>query len=169
MPIPKYEPHFMTSHLSADRMMLAAERSSGLADWGRDFFLQPFQTLIHSLNTEANLNDLGRRRAERRLSDTLLSRLRLVDDRKRFPQIAAERIVAPIFVSGLPRSGTTFLHNLLSQDPMHRSPATWEIMYPSPPPQEQGFSKDPRIAAAVAAMEFEGFMAPRRMHDPVSS
>src|SRR6266481_2821221 len=159
MPIPQYEHHFMTTHLNADRMMHAAERSSGLADWGRDFFLQPFQTLIHSLNTEANLNDLGRRRAERRLSDTLLSRLRLVDDRKRFPQIAAERVVAPIFVSGLPRSGTTFLHNLLSQDPMHRSPATWEIMYPSPPPQEQGFSNDPRIDAAVAAMEFEGFMA----------
>jgi hypothetical protein len=104
----------MTSHLDADRMMLAAERSIGLSDWGRDFFLQPFRTLIHSLNTEANLSDLGRRRAERRLSDTLHSRLRLVGDRKRFPQIAAERIAAPILVSGLPRSGTTFLHNLLS-------------------------------------------------------
>jgi hypothetical protein len=149
----------MTLHLNADLMMLAAERTSGLADWGRDFFLRPFQTLIDSLNTEAKLNDLGLRRTERRLSDTLLSRLRLVDDRKRFPQIAAERIAAPIFVSGLPRSGTTFLHNLLSQDPVNRSPATWEIMYPSPPPQEQSFSSDPRIDAAAAAMEFEGFTA----------
>jgi hypothetical protein len=87
----------MTLHLNADLMMLAAERTSGLADWGRDFFLRPFQTLIDSLNTEAKLNDLGLRRTERRLSDTLLSRLRLVDDRKRFPQIAAERIAAPIF------------------------------------------------------------------------
>jgi hypothetical protein len=146
--------------LNADRMMLAAERSCGLSDWGRDFFVQPFQTLIHSLNTEANLHELGLLRAERRLSDTLLSRLRLIADRKRFPQIAAEPIGAPIFVSGLPRSGTTFLHNLLSQDPVNRSPATWEIMYPSPPPREQGYSNDSRIAAAAEAMEFEGFMAP---------
>jgi sulfotransferase family protein len=149
----------MALRLDPDLMMLAAERTSGLADWGRDIFLRPFQTLIHSLNTEANLNDLGLRRVERRLSDTLLCRLRMVEDRKRFPQIAAERIVAPIFVSGLPRSGTTFLHNLLSQDPVNRSPATWEIMYPSPPPEEQDFSTDPRIDMAVAAMEFEGFMA----------
>jgi hypothetical protein len=149
----------MTLRLDADLMMLAAERTSGLADWGRGIFLRPFQTLIDSLNTEANLNDLGLRRAERRLFDTLVCRLRMVEDRKRFPQIAAERIVAPIFVSGLPRSGTTFLHNLLSQDPVNRAPATWEIMFPSPPPEERGFSTDPRIDMAVAAMEFEGFMA----------
>ena len=84
----------MTVHLNADLMMLSAERSSGLSDWGRDFFLHPFQTLIHSLNTEANLNDLGRRRAERRLSDTLLSRLLLVDDRKRFPQMGGIAVAA---------------------------------------------------------------------------
>ena len=43
---------------------------------------------------------------------------------------------APIVVIGLPRSGTTFFHNLLAADPANRSPATWEIMYPSPPPGE---------------------------------
>ena len=40
-----------------------------------------------------------------------------------------------MFVIGLPRSGTTFLHNLLTQDPRNRSPLTWEIMFPSPPPE----------------------------------
>jgi len=146
-------------HLNADVLMRAAERTSGLADWGRNFFLRPFQTLVESLNSEANLNELGVRRVERRLSDTLFSRLRIIDDRKRYPQIAAERIIAPIFVSGLPRSGTTFLHNLLSQDPVNRSPATWEILYPSPPPREQDHTSDPRIEHAAAAMELEGFMA----------
>jgi hypothetical protein len=147
-------------YLNADRLMRDAEDRTGLCDWGRDLFLRPLQTLIHSLNTEANLTELGFRRALRRLSDTLDSRVRLVADRKRHPEVVAEKIVAPIFVSGLPRSGTTFLHNLLSQDPVNRSPATWEIMYPSPPPQERGFSNDPRIDAAAEAMEFEGFTAP---------
>jgi len=147
-------------HLNADGLMRDAEARTGLSDWGRDLFLHPLRTLVHSLNSEANLNELGFRRALRRLSDTLASRLRLVADRKRHPGIAAEKIVAPIFVSGLPRSGTTFLHNLLSQDPVNRSPATWEIMYPSPPPRDENFTGDPRIAAATEAMEFEGFMAP---------
>ena len=147
-------------HLDAGGLMRGAEDRTGLRDWGRDSFEVPFVTLVHSLNTEANLTELGFRRALRRLSDTLDSRLRLVADRTRHPEIAAEKIVAPIFVSGLPRSGTTFLHTLLSQDPVNRSPATWEIMYPSPPPREKDFIDDPRIAAAAEAMEFEGFMAP---------
>ena len=75
-----------------------------------------------------------------------------------YPGIAAEQITKPLFVIGLPRAGTTFLHNLLSQDPNHRSPMTWEIMYPSPPPDESGYATDPRIREAEEAMEFEGFM-----------
>ena len=67
----------------------------------------------------------------------LCGRLKMADDRKRFPGIAAEQITAPVFVIGLPRSGTTFLHNLLTQDPRNRSPLTWEIMFPSPPPERE--------------------------------
>ena len=139
-------------------MMLDAERATGLSNWGRDEFRIPFATLIESLNTEAQLHELGVRRAHRRLLDSLCTRLRLVEDRRRNPQIAAEQVVAPLFVIGLPRAGTTFLHNLLSQDPNHRSPMTWEIMYPSPPPEESGYATDPRIGQAEEAMEFEGFM-----------
>ena len=150
----------MTTTLDAREMMQDAETRTGLSDWGDTTFREPFDLLIGDLNTHAALTEIGRQRARRRLMDTLCSRLELVEDRTRFPGIAAETIDRPIFVIGLPRSGTTFFHNLLTADPANRSPMTWEIMYPSPPPEPATYASDPRIARARAAMAFEGFMAP---------
>lgn len=143
---------------SAMEMMAAARQATGFDDFGDELFREPFEVLIGDLNSTAELTELGAKRAHRRLFDTLCQRLKLTEDRKRFPAIAEEDIKAPIFVAGLPRSGTTFFHNLLSADPANRSPATWEIMYPSPPPEAETYGRDPRIAAARAAMEQEGFM-----------
>lgn len=150
----------MTESLHASAMYRAAEQATGLSDWGSELFREPFEVLIRDLNTTAKLNTLGEQRAYRRLFDNLCMRLQLVEDRKRHPAIATEIIRQPIFVIGLPRAGTTFFHNLLAADPLSRSPLTWEIMYPSPPPEEATYATDPRIARAKAAMEFEGFMQP---------
>jgi hypothetical protein len=141
-------------------MMRAAEAETGLSDWGGDLFREPLAVLIDDLNTSAKLTPLGIARAHRRLFDNLCTRLRLAADRKAFPEIARERIERPVFVTGLPRAGTTFFHNLLSADPENRSPATWEIMYPSPPPEEDSYGADPRIDRAIEAMRFEGFLEP---------
>jgi len=146
---------------TAAEMMREAEAATGLSDWGGEIFRRPLEVLISDLNTEAKLHDLGARRAYRRLSDTLRQRLLVTADRKRFPGVADEQVTAPIFVAGLPRSGTTFFHNVLSADPDNRSPATWEIMYPSPPPEEATYQSDPRIAQSQEAMQFEGFMEPQ--------
>jgi hypothetical protein len=145
---------------SAQAMLRDAEQATGLSDWGGDLFREPFELLIGDLNTEAQLTELGAARAHRRLSDNLKQRLRLAEDRKRFPGIAEEVIERPIFVMGLPRSGTTFFHNMLSADPANRSPATWELMYPSPPPIAAEYDTDPRIAQAEDALQFEGFKDP---------
>ncbi len=150
----------MSTLPSAGAMMDAAESATGLSDWGRDLFRRPFEVLIDDLNTTARLNDVGAKRAHRRLFDNLCTRLQVTADRKKFPNITQEKIERPIFVIGLPRAGTTFFHNLLSADPVNRSPLTWEIMFPSPPPEEATYDSDPRIARAAEAMAFEGFMAP---------
>lgn len=150
----------MTEKLHVDAMLAEAERVTGFSDWGGEVFRKPFEVLIKDLNTTANLNAIGEQRAYRRLFDNLCSRLQLVADRKRFPGIADEAVTQPVFVLGLPRAGTTFFHNLLSADPLSRSPLTWEIMYPSPPPEEDTYSADPRIRRAQEAMDFEGFMQP---------
>ena len=57
--------------------------------------------------------------------------LRMEAERAASPEIEQQRIAAPVFIIGLPRTGTTHLHGLISEDPANRSPATWEVMYPA--------------------------------------
>lgn len=150
----------MTHPLEAQALMNAAQEATGLSDWGGDVFREPLEVLSSDLINIANLNALGVERAQRRLVDNLKGRLMLAEDRKRFPGIGAEAIVKPIFVAGLPRAGSTFFHNLLAADPVNRSPRMWEIMFPSPPPQEATYTTDLRIEACREALTFEGFMSP---------
>jgi hypothetical protein len=67
------------------------------------------------------------------LSHQLVTRLRLVADRKAFPEIPAQKIAAPFIVVGPPRSGSTLMHTLLSLDPDHMAPEHWICREPSPP------------------------------------
>ena len=75
----------------------------------------------------------------------LCNRLRLQEDRRRHPQIADQIIRRPLFITGLPRTGSTLLHALLAQDVSCRAPQTWEVMHPSPPPESYSYNHDPRI------------------------
>lgn len=128
----------------------AQRRSDGLADFGRGPFLEPLGRLLASLEKEARLHALGRQIARERVLLHVVNRLAYVADRKRFPAIARERIVRPVFIIGLPRTGTTILHDILAQDPANRAPLTWETMFPSPPPEAATFTTDPRIARCAA-------------------
>ncbi len=96
----------------------------------------------------------------------LTNRLRLEEDRKRNPAIADEPVERPLFIVGLPRSGTTLLHSLLAQDPENRCPAHWETMYPSPPPERLHYEDDPRIRQVERQLKWFGRIAPgfRAMH-----
>lgn len=128
----------------------ARERAGGLEDLGDGPFTEPMALFLESLEQEARLNDLGRLIARERALLHTVNRLQYVEDRKRFPAIAEERVVAPVFIVGLPRTGTTILHDILAQDPASRAPMTWEVMFPSPPPEAATFATDPRIARCAA-------------------
>ncbi len=121
--------------LDADLLLAAARRRTGLDDFGDEAFREPFERVVRSLDGEAQLNLVGRIAARQDLLRLLSNRLRMVADAKLHPEILAGEIRRPIFVTGLPRTGTTLLHGLLAQDPASRAPLTWEMMYPSPPPR----------------------------------
>ena len=60
----------------------------------------------------------------------LINRLYIQRDRGQWSRIAEEAIIAPLFIMGLPRTGTTLLHSLLAQDHnLYYAPATWEVMF----------------------------------------
>ncbi len=88
--------------------------------------------LSHSLRHEASLSPFGLLATRWDLLRLLRTVLVLEDVERRDPLIAARPLAAPIFVAGLPRSGTTFLHALLACDPAHRAPLVWETIHPYP-------------------------------------
>jgi hypothetical protein len=132
-----------------DRALVeAARRQTHLDDFGTHDFRQPLRLLLRSLEHEAQLTWLGRLIARRDVCTLLVNRLRLVRDRARYPEIADVPITSPIFIAGLPRSGSTLLHHLLAQDPDSRVLRAWEALAPSPPPAPATDTTDPRIEAA---------------------
>jgi hypothetical protein len=106
------------------------------------------------------LNFVGRIMTQKQLLDTLTTRLQLIDQWKKHPEIAEEKIKRPLFVVGLPRTGTTILHSLLSQDPAIRSPLSWEVGMPLPAPQQETFTTDPRIAQTERNLDIFRWLAP---------
>ena len=132
--------------LEEEALLEEARRHTGLCDFGDNSFRKPFKVLLEVYATEARLTWVGRLAAKHDVLRLLTNRLRLIEDRKRYPAIARETIRSPLFIVGLPRTGSTLLHNLLAQDPANRAPLTWEVMFPSPPPARVGSQNDPRIA-----------------------
>jgi hypothetical protein len=128
----------------------AQHRTGGLDDLGAGPYLEGLGRFVDSLNGEARLNAVGRYMAEQRMLLHTVNRLQYVEDRKRHPAIADVAIEKPVFIVGLPRTGTTILHDILAQDPANRAPLTWELMFPSPPPTTEDAATDPRIAACQA-------------------
>ena len=128
----------------------ASQRAGGIADLGVVPFVEPLERVLDALETEGRLNVIGRMIARERMIGHTTNRINYVNDRKMFPSIADEEIVRPVFIIGMPRTGTTILHDILAQDPANRAPLTWEVMFPSPPPESATFTTDPRIAACAA-------------------
>jgi Sulfotransferase family len=133
--------------LDEQELLDMACQETGLKDFGGDSFHEPLQVLLKAYETEAELTLVGRLAARRHTLQLLTNRLRLIEDRKRYPAIAQQDIHQPLFIVGLPRTGSTLLHNLLAQDPGNRVPLCWEVMFPSPPPARASLVSDPRIAA----------------------
>jgi hypothetical protein len=119
--------------LDAKVLLHRAREDTGLSDFGDDdSFEQRFALAVDHL-CGLGLDEAGQQAAADVCHWLLTSRLQVFDDFKRYP-IADERIERPIIAIGEGRSGTTFLHALLSVDPNGRALRFWELYYPSPPP-----------------------------------
>jgi hypothetical protein len=125
-------------------------RSAGLSDFGDGPFMEGLTRLLDSLEADGRLSPIGRLIARERVLLHTVNRLNYVRDRERYPEIARQEIVKPVFIVGMPRTGSTILHDILAQDPRSRAPLTWEAMFPSPPPETATFDTDPRIEACDA-------------------
>lgn len=152
--------------LCEETLLRRARRRAGCEDFGDQQFREPLQRLLAASDATARLSSVGRLALGRYLVDLLVNRLLVQRDRDRFADIRVQRIEAPIFITGLPRTGTTLLHGLIAQDPSVRAPLAWEVMLPSPPPARATFEVDERIIAARRRLCWVHRLAPgfRRIH-----
>ena len=112
-------------------LLHAAERRAGASELGAWPIEEPLERLLDSYRREAELTTLGRITVRELLVSVLENLLRLEQQRAANPAIERQTIADPVFIIGLPRTGTTHLHGLMSQDPANRAPFTWEVMYPA--------------------------------------
>ncbi|HUE59720.1 MAG TPA: sulfotransferase, partial [Acidimicrobiales bacterium] len=118
--------------LDSGDLLQAGTTATGLTDFGDEWFREPLERLCAALDDEAELHLAGRLRARAEMQVILQNRLRLVDLWNKGPTIAQEVVRAPIVVTGLGRSGTTLLHELLACDPANRPALLWELVHTVP-------------------------------------
>lgn len=118
--------------LSATELIEGAQRRTGLTDFGDRSFDMPLEVLAQCYEEEANLSAIGRMAARWDALRFLSNLLRIRDAEKNNPAILDEAIDRPIFITGMPRSGSTFLHALLCEDEANRAVRCWETIDPYP-------------------------------------
>jgi hypothetical protein len=125
---------------------------TGISDIGDDWFLGPLSAWADDLE-QPNLSDFGRRFLRSLAVRDVARRLRVLETLRVHPEIDEVEIPRIVYITGLERSGTTILHNLMALHDSARALLRWELMEPVPPPTTATYKTDPRIAAVQASVE----------------
>ncbi len=135
-------------------LVAQAESAAGTSDWGGDrSFVETARLLLESCGATAQLHGRGWRVLEKVVLRHLMNRLYLQEYVRERPHVASAPLRAAVVVTGLPRTGTTLLHNLLALDPRHRTLRLWEALHPVPPEAEGPFSAPALVAQAESWLE----------------
>lgn len=130
---------------SVEDLHASATKACGLDDFGTDDdnYREALGVLLDSYAREAGFTELGSKMSRFFLRNALVARLLSEASWKRYPQHADVKIERPIFVTGLPRTGTTALHRLLATDPRHQGLELWLAEFPQPRPPRETWSDNP--------------------------
>lgn len=153
----------------AELLETAIAATGGLDDFGDRSFLEGLEVFISSGATDGRFSEIGAAAAPGMALGNLINRLKVVDHHRAHPELASAAVDSPIFLIGLPRTGTTALSHLLSVDPGNRSLLGWEINDSVPPPTTATYRTDPRFLAAMDAPDMLSMINPGFKaihHDP---
>ena len=130
---------------TVDDLHASATKLVGLDDFGTDDdnYREALGVLLESYQREAGFTPLGSKMSRFFLRGALVARLLSEASWKQYPQHADVVIERPIFVTGLPRTGTTALHRLLGADPAHQGLQMWLAEYPQPRPPRETWADNP--------------------------
>ena len=136
-------------------LVAAAQRETGLRDFGDETFREPLDRLLRACADEASLSVIGRTAISWDVRRFLVNLLYMKQAELRSPGIVGEQIRRPIFITGLPRSGTTFLHRLLMLDTANQVPKVWETIFPYP--VRGARDADPAVRIQKVARQLRAF------------
>lgn len=140
----------------ADRLTARALEAAGRRSFSDRSFEMPLERLLAALDAEADLNAFGRYAVRLDVMRSLKNLLRLDAAEEADPKVRQQCIERPVFITGLPRSGTTFLHALLVQNPAAAAPLSWQLAYPCAP---RGRSLGAGLCRAWIEAQFRLFRA----------
>ncbi|WP_067892112.1 sulfotransferase family protein [Nocardia vaccinii] len=121
----------------------SATKACGLTDFGPDDYTEALGVLLESYRRDADLTEFGSKMNRYFLRGALVARALSEASWKAHPEYVETPITRPIFVTGLPRTGTTALHRLLAADPRHQALEMWLTEYPQPRPPRETWSQNP--------------------------
>ena len=136
------------SAVDIDRMLQEVADVAGLDDFGHPSFRDGLEQLVASAHETAHLTPLGDAVLDATCRTALTTRLRVTDWARTHPEVTRQEVTKPIFILGLPRTGTTALSHLLAVDRNNRSLLGWEASEPIPPPTRETYDTDPRFERA---------------------
>ncbi|MGV0793863.1 sulfotransferase family protein [Mycolicibacterium sp. XJ1819] len=146
--------------LDADVLHAKAAAETGLDDFGPDDYRARLDVYLTALHEIPTLHDAGVVNFHAQLLQLLKNRLLLTDLLKRHPEIHDIELEPPVVIAGLPRTGTTHLHNLLAAGETFRTMPYWESNEPFPLPSEAGVEPDPRRTRMDMAVGFMNLVMP---------
>ncbi|TDD80884.1 sulfotransferase [Actinomadura darangshiensis] len=128
----------------------SASKITGMDGFGGDEYLDGLKVLLESLTEDAGLTPFGNKAQRALLRGSLAARQFSEAEWKRHPEHAGVPVERPIFVTGLPRTGTTALHRLLTADPSHQGLDLWLAEVPQPRPPRETWPDNPVFQAIDA-------------------
>ncbi len=131
--------------LTVESLKASAVKATGLDDFGvdDDNYQEALTVLLDAFRTEADLTETGSKMHRFFTRNALVARLVSEAAFKQYPQHVDVPIERPIFVTGLPRTGTTALHRLLCGDPRHQGLELWLAEFPQPRPPRDTWKDNP--------------------------
>jgi hypothetical protein len=147
------------SVLEKESLLKAARKATGLDDFGNDFWEEPLDRMLDSINKEANLHPIGRFITRQRIINLLAVRLRAEYYFKKHPEILEQEVYPTMMIVGLQRTGTTKLQRLLAADPDNRAVLSWEALNPAPIKNDIFDGKE-RIKLAKLSVNALRYMSP---------
>lgn len=137
----------------AEQLHERAVERTGLSDFGEGDHHEPLEILLESYTGEAGLTEAGWAKITETLVQSLASRLRTEAAWRSHPAYVTTPVERPVFVTGLPRSGTTALHRLLCVDPAHQGLEMWLAAAPQPRPAREEWPANPDFVAMREAID----------------